>query len=101
MRKFRSKSFHFRFSKEFRSFSKFFSQFYARTGNEIAKKKFCFALLLCIYKILVALQAAINLNHLQRLNEAYPDHSFYSLVVRRGMNPPWRACLRSLAAEAV
>src|SRR6516164_3384996 len=32
----------------------------------------------------------INLNPLQRLNEAHPEHSFDSLVVRHGTNPPWR-----------
>jgi hypothetical protein len=44
----------------------------------------------------------INLNHLQRLNEAYPEHSFHSLLVRHRTNPPWRTRrLRSVGAEAV
>jgi hypothetical protein len=32
----------------------------------------------------------LTLTTLQRLNEAYPDHSFHSLVVRRGTNLPRR-----------
>jgi hypothetical protein len=65
-------------------------------------EKFCFALGLCIYRILVALQATINLNPVQRLNEANRDHSFCSLVVRHGTNPPWRTRrLRNVSAEAV
>jgi hypothetical protein len=101
MRQLRSKSFRFRFSEEFRGFQNSSGDFNKRVGGKIGKK-FCFALRLCIYRIFVALQTTINLNPLQRLNEAYPDHSFLSLVVRRETNPPWRTWrLRSVGAEAV
>src|SRR5215831_18922354 len=101
MRQLRSKSFRFRFSEEFRGFQNSSRDFNKRVGSKIGKK-FCFALRLCIYRILVALQTTINLNPLQRLNEANRDHSFYSLVVRHGTNPPrrtWR--LGKVSAEAV
>jgi hypothetical protein len=43
----------------------------------------------------------LTLTTLQRLNEAYPDYSFHSWVVRHGTNPPWRTWrLRSVAEAA-
>ena len=102
MRQFQSKSFRFRFSKNFADLGIPLRDLNEAWGNKIGKRNFCFALRLCIYRIFVALQESINLNLLQRLNEAYPDHSFYSAVVRRGTNPSWRAWrLRNIGAEAV
>jgi hypothetical protein len=91
LEQFRSKSFRFRFPEEFRAFR---IPLAISRSEALVKleKKFCFALGLCIYRIIVALRAAINLNPLQRLNEAYPDHSFHLLVA-------WR--LRGVGAEAV
>jgi hypothetical protein len=44
----------------------------------------------------------LTLTTLQRLNEAYPEHSFHSLVVRHRTNLPWRTSrLRSAGAEAI
>jgi hypothetical protein len=44
----------------------------------------------------------LTLTTLQRLNEAYPEHSFHSLVVRLGTNAPWRPWrLHGVSAEAV
>ena len=100
-RQFRSKSFRFRFSEEFRGFQNFVRDLNV-LGTVKLEKKFCFALRLCIYKILVALQARLTLTILQRLNEAYPDRSFHSFVVCRGTNPPRRTGrLRSVVTAAV
>jgi hypothetical protein len=101
MPRFPSKSFRFHFSEEFCGLQNSSRNFAIKQAMKV-EKKFCFALRLCIYRILVALQATINLNHLQRLNEAYPVHSFWSLVVRQGTTSPrrsWR--LRSVGAEAL
>jgi hypothetical protein len=54
LEQFRSKSFRFRFPEEFRSLQNSSRDFNERAGNEIGKK-FCFALRLCIYRIVVAL----------------------------------------------
>ena len=98
---FQSKSFRFRFSEEFRGFQNFVRDLNV-LGTVKLEKKFCFALRLCIYKILVALQARLTLTILQRLNEAYPDRSFHSFVVCRGTNPPRRTGrLRSVVTAAV
>src|SRR3954466_7651412 len=99
-RQFRSKLFRFRFSEEFRGFQNFVRDLNV-LGTVKLEKKFCFALRLCIYKILVALQARLTLTILQRLNEAYPDNSFYPLVVRDEANPLRTFRLRSVGAEAV
>jgi hypothetical protein len=61
-----------------------------------------FALPRRIHKIHLASRERLTLTTLQRLKEAYPDHSFHPLVVRHGTNPPWRTWrLRSVGAEAV
>jgi len=100
-RQFRSKLFRFRFSEEFRGFQNFVRDLNV-LGTVKLEKKFCFALRLCIYKILVALQARLTLTILQRLNEAYPDRSFHSFVVCRGTNRPRRTGrLRSVVTAAV
>jgi hypothetical protein len=61
-----------------------------------------FALPRWIHKIHLASRERLTLTTLQRLNEAHPDDSFHSLVVRHGTNPPWRTWgLRCVGAEAV
>src|SRR5207248_4830204 len=100
-RQFRSKSFRFPFSEKFRGFQNFLRDLNVLRTVKL-EKEICFALRLCIYRILVALQARLTLTTLQRLNEAYPDHSFHSLVVRHGTNPPWRTWrLRNVGMKAI
>jgi len=61
-----------------------------------------FALPRWIHKIHLASGERLTLTTLQRLNEAYPDHSFQSLIVRHWTNPPWQTWrLRCVGAEAV
>ena len=101
LKQFRSKLFRFRFSEKFRSFRIPLAISTSERGSENGKRNFVlpsggeFIESCCLAR-------AINLNPLQRLNEAHPEHSFHSLVVRHRMNPPgrtWR--LRNVGAEAV
>ena len=102
LKEFRSKLFRFRFPEEFRSFQNSYRDLNERARQRKWKKKFCFALRLCIYRIHVASRKRLTLTLLQRLNEAHPEHGFIPSVVRHWTNPPWRTWrLRSAGAEAV
>src|SRR5215475_1974916 len=100
MRQFRSTSFRFRFSEEFRS-----SRIPLATSmsERVVKSERNFVLpsgCAFIESSLLSRQR-LTLTTLQSLNEA-SDHSFHSLVVCHGTNPPWRTWrVRRVGAEAV
>src|SRR5215471_964646 len=101
MRQFQSKSFRFHFSKEFRNFQNPSCDLNERARLLNQKRIFVLPFGFAFIESTCS-PGTNNLNPLQRLNEAYPEHSFHSLVVRRGTNSPWRAWrLRSFGVEAV
>ena len=97
---FRSKSFRFRFSEEFRSFQNSYRDLNERAGSEIGKRNFVLPSGCEFIESSLPPAQRLTLTTLQRLNEAHPDHSFHSLVVRHRTNPPWRLG-GSVGAEAV
>jgi hypothetical protein len=100
--RFRSKSFRFRFPEKFRSFQNSAREINKQSGSEIGKRNFVLPSGCAFIESSLLSRQRLTLTTLQRLNEAYPDHSFHSLVVRHGTNPPWRTWrLRSVGAEAV
>src|SRR4029453_6228696 len=102
MPQFRSKSFRFRSSEGFRRFQNSHRDINERGGSEIGKRNFVLPSGCAFIESSLLSRQRLTLTTLQRLNEACPDHSFHSLVVRHWTNPPWRTCrLRSVGAEAV
>jgi hypothetical protein len=73
-----------------------------RADNRIEKRNFVLPSGCAFIESSLLSRQRLTLTTLQRLNEAHPEHSFHSLVVRLGTNPPWRPWrLRSVGAEAV
>src|SRR5215475_4268641 len=101
MRQFRSTSFRFRGSKKCRNFQNSSRDLNERTGSEIGKRIFVLPSGCAFIESSLLSRQRLTLTTLQSLNEA-SDHSFHSLVVCHGANPPWQAWgVRSVGAEAV
>src|SRR4030095_15361659 len=102
MPQFRSKSFRFRFSEGFRRFQNSHRDINERGGSEIGKRNFVLPSGCAFIESSLLSSQRLTLTTVQRLNEAYSAHSFYSWVVRHGTNPPCRTSRPgSVGVEAV
>src|SRR5262245_36096929 len=102
IRQLRSTSSRFRCSEKFRNFQNSSRDLNKRSGGEIGKRNFVLPSGCEFIESSLLSRQRLTLTTLQRLNEAYPDHSFHSLVVCHGTNPPWQAWgVRRVGAEAV
>src|SRR5437016_13004529 len=96
LERFRSKSFRFPFSEKVSTVFRIrLATSTTEPGREIGKRNFVLPSGCEFIESSLLSRQRLNLNPFHRLNEAYPDYSFHSLIGRHGTNSlrgTWRLC---------